>query len=143
MQNLPYLDACIKEGLRIHSTIAIDLPHVIPEGKFSAREDLRVIIFLGAGRLVVCGRFFFAGSVVGVPIYTLHREPDVWGNDPDLYRPERWFDVEKTTAMHKAFNPFSSGPRYVVWAIFTQPYDPNTVLVPVSGAISRPWSCRL
>ncbi|KAJ7935983.1 cytochrome P450 monooxygenase [Mycena leptocephala] len=97
MQNLPYLDACIKEGLRIHSTIAIDLPHVIPEG-----------------RLVVCGRFFFAGSVVGVPIYTLHREPDVWGNDPDVYRPERWFDVEKTTAMHKAFNPFSSGPRACV-----------------------------
>jgi benzoate 4-monooxygenase len=73
MQNLPYLDACIKERLRIHSTIAIDLPHVSPEGKFSAREDLRVIIFLGAGGLVVCGRFFFAGSVVGVPIYTLHR----------------------------------------------------------------------
>ncbi|KAJ7868673.1 cytochrome P450 monooxygenase [Mycena leptocephala] len=97
VQNLPYLDACIKEGLRIHSTIAIGLPRVIPEGG-----------------LVVCGRFFSAGSVVGVPIYTLHRDPDIWGNDPDVYRPERWFDVEKTTAMHKAFNPFSSGPRACV-----------------------------
>lgn len=143
VQNLPYLDACIKEGLRILSTIALGLPRVIPESKSSAREDLRVIIFLGAGGLVVCGRFFSAGAVVGVPIYTLHRDPDIWGNDPDVYRPERWFDVEKATAMHKAFNPFSSGPRYVGWARFTEPCDPNTVLVPVSGAISRPWNFHL
>ncbi|KAJ7681316.1 cytochrome P450 monooxygenase [Mycena olivaceomarginata] len=99
VQNLPYLDACIKEGLRILSTVSLGLPRVIPESK---------------GGLVVCGRFFSAGAVVGVPIYTLHRDPDIWGNDPDVYRPERWFDVEKVTVMHKAFNPFSSGPRACV-----------------------------
>jgi len=97
VQHFPYLDACIKEGLRIHSTIALGLPRVIPEGG-----------------LIVCGHFFPAGSVVGVPIYTLHRDPDIWGNDPDVYRPERWFDTEKATAMHKAFNPFSLGPRACV-----------------------------
>jgi hypothetical protein len=96
------------------------------------------IIFLGAGGLVVCDRFFSAGSVVGVPLYTLHHDPDIWGNDPDVYRPERWFDEEKATTMHKAFNPFSTGPRYVFWAIFTQPYNSNMVLVPVSGGISQP-----
>ncbi|KAJ7315523.1 cytochrome P450 [Mycena albidolilacea] len=85
VQNLPFLDACIKEGLRILSTIALGLPRVIPER-----------------------------AVVGVPIYTLHSDPDIWGNDPDVYRPERWFDVEKVTVMHKAFNPFSSGPRACV-----------------------------
>lgn len=37
VQNLPYLDACIKEGLRILSTIALGLPRVIPESKSSAR----------------------------------------------------------------------------------------------------------
>ncbi|KAJ7898594.1 cytochrome P450 monooxygenase [Mycena olivaceomarginata] len=97
VQNLPYLDACIKEGLRIHSTIALGLPRVIPKGG-----------------LVVCDRLFSAGSVVGVPLYTLHHDPDIWGNDPDVYRPERWFDEEKATAMHKAFNPFSTGPRACV-----------------------------
>ncbi|KAF7369570.1 Cytochrome P450 monooxygenase [Mycena venus] len=97
VQNLPYLDACIKEGLRIQSTIALGLPRVAPEGG-----------------LVVCGHFFSAGSVVSVPIYTLHRDPDIWGSDPDVYRPDRWFNVEKVTAMHKAFNPFSSGPRACV-----------------------------
>ncbi|KAJ6526888.1 cytochrome P450 monooxygenase [Mycena vulgaris] len=97
VQNLSYLDACIKEGLRIHSTIALGLPRLITEGG-----------------LIVCGRFFRAGSVVGVPIYTLHRDPDIWGRDPDAYRPERWFDAEKATAMHKAYNPFSLGPRACV-----------------------------
>ncbi|KAJ7926055.1 cytochrome P450 [Mycena leptocephala] len=92
VQNLSYLDACIKEGLRIHSTIALGLPRAIPKGG-----------------LIFCGRFFPAGSVVGVPIYTLHR-------DPDAYRLQRWFDAGKAKAMHKAYNPFSLGPRYVFWA---------------------------
>ncbi|KAJ7095518.1 cytochrome P450 [Mycena epipterygia] len=91
---LSYLNACINEGLRILSTSGLGLPRVVPEGG-----------------LAVCGRFFPAGSVVGVPSYTIHRDPDIWGNDPDMYRPERWFDTEKSAAMHKTFNPFSVGPR--------------------------------
>jgi benzoate 4-monooxygenase len=29
---LPYLDACINEMLRIHSTSALGLPRVVPDG---------------------------------------------------------------------------------------------------------------
>ncbi|KAF7369583.1 Cytochrome P450 monooxygenase [Mycena venus] len=93
VQNLPYLDACIKEGLRIQSTVALGLPRA-------------ALLFVAVSSP--------AGSVVSVPIYTLHHDPNIWGIDPDVYRPERWFDVEKATAMHKAFNPFSSGPRACV-----------------------------
>ncbi|KAJ7258960.1 cytochrome P450 [Mycena rebaudengoi] len=97
VKNLSYLDACINEGLRILSTSGLGLPRVVPQGG-----------------LAVCGRFFPAGSIVGVPSYTIHRDPDIWGNDPDVYRPERWFDPEKSAAMHKTFNPFSVGPRACV-----------------------------
>ncbi|KAJ7891685.1 cytochrome P450 [Mycena olivaceomarginata] len=94
VKHLSYLDACINEGLRILSTSGLGLPRVVPQGG-----------------LAVCGRFFPAGSVVGVPSYTIHRDPEIWGIDPDVYRPERWFDPEKSAAMHKTFNPFSVGPR--------------------------------
>jgi len=97
IKNLPYLDACIHEALRIHATSALGLPRVVPEGG-----------------LVVLGRFIPAGTVVGVPTYTIHRDPDVWGYDSDLYRPERWLDTDKAAMMHKTFNVFSAGPRVCV-----------------------------
>ncbi|KAF8748963.1 Cytochrome P450 monooxygenase [Rhizoctonia solani] len=33
IKNLPYLNACIKEVLRVHSTIGTGLPRIVPEGK--------------------------------------------------------------------------------------------------------------
>ncbi|KAJ7216047.1 cytochrome P450 [Mycena pura] len=96
VKHLTYLDACINEGLRVNCTNASGLPRVVPEGG-----------------LVIRGRHFPAGAVVGVPIYTVHRDPDVWGDDADVYRPERWLDAdsEKAAMMQKTFTPFSSGPR--------------------------------
>jgi len=32
VKRLPYLDACINEGLRLHSTSSLGLPRVVPEG---------------------------------------------------------------------------------------------------------------
>jgi benzoate 4-monooxygenase len=90
---------------------------VVPEGMnvlYLQNLPFLMLIFDVPGGLAVCGRFFPAGSVVGVPSYTIHRDPDIWGHDPDVYRPERWFDTEKSAAMHKTFNPFSVGPRCVV-----------------------------
>jgi benzoate 4-monooxygenase len=117
VKHLSYLSACINEGLRILSTSGLGLPRVVPEGMcfhYSQNMPSLMLIFNVPGGLVVCGRFFPPGSVVGVPSYTIHRDPDIWGNDPDVYRPERWFDTEKSAAMLKTFNPFSVGPRCVV-----------------------------
>jgi benzoate 4-monooxygenase len=117
VKHLSYLNACINEGLRILSTSGLGLPRVVPEGMnvhYLQNLPLLMLIFDVPGGLAVCGRFFPAGSVVGVPSYTIHRDPDIWGHDPDLYRPERWFDTEKSAAMHKTFNAFSVGPRCVV-----------------------------
>ncbi|KAJ8474598.1 hypothetical protein ONZ51_g7102 [Trametes cubensis] len=93
VKHLPYLEAVINETLRIHSTSAIGLPRVVP-----------------AGGLEVCGKWFPEGTVLSVPSYTIHRDRSVWGEDADEYRPERWFEQDKN-AIHKAFNPFSFGPR--------------------------------
>lgn len=99
VKNLPFLDACINEGLRIHSTSAIGLPRVVPEGG-----------------LTVLGQFFPEGTVLSVPSYSIHRDRTVWGDDVDAYRPERWFEGD-VAAMQKTFNPFSVGPRYLAFSI--------------------------
>ena len=51
VKDLPYLQACIDEALRLHSTSAIGLPRIVPEG--------------GA---VVCDEFFPAGMTLSVPV---------------------------------------------------------------------------
>ncbi|KAI5116460.1 hypothetical protein M0805_005873 [Coniferiporia weirii] len=96
VKRLPYLEAVINETLRIHSTSAIGLPRVVPEGG-----------------LTVLGKTFPEGTVLSVPSYTIHRDTGVWGADAEVFRPERWFELDQAE-MQRAFNPFSFGPRACV-----------------------------
>ncbi|TKY90036.1 hypothetical protein EX895_000034 [Sporisorium graminicola] len=97
VQELPYLQAVLNESLRYHSTSAIGLPRVIPEG--------------GA---TVCGQRFPAGTILSVPAYTLHRDKSVFGEDADEYNPDRWLAPNAKRDFEKAFIPFSVGPRACV-----------------------------
>lgn len=97
VRNLPYLEAVINETLRIHSTSGIGLPRQIPEG--SPGVHIR-------------GQYFPAGTVLSVPTYTVHRSREIWGDDADAFRPERWADL--TPRQRNAFIPFSYGPRSCV-----------------------------
>ncbi|KAK0493480.1 cytochrome P450 monooxygenase [Armillaria luteobubalina] len=93
VKKLTYLQACINEGLRLHCTVGIGLPRVATENG-----------------ITISGNYFPGGTVVSSPCYTIHRDPSVWGNDPEEYRPERWFECD-SASVAKAFTPFSVGPR--------------------------------
>ncbi|KAJ4372333.1 hypothetical protein N0V83_004107 [Neocucurbitaria cava] len=96
VKDLPYLDAVIKETMRIHSTSSLGLPRLIPPGP----------------GITLCGHHFPQGTVLSVPAYTIHHSTDIWGPDADTFRPERW---EKVSEKQKAaFIPFSYGPRACV-----------------------------
>lgn len=101
VKRLTYLEAVINEALRIHSTSAIGLPRLVPEGG-----------------LTIQGKHFAADTVLSVPSYTIHRDKGVWGEDADDFRPERWFE-QNQTAIQKTFNPFSFGPRRVFGPILS------------------------
>ncbi|KIK78214.1 hypothetical protein PAXRUDRAFT_834670 [Paxillus rubicundulus Ve08.2h10] len=96
VKRLPYLAAVIDEALRMHSTSSIGLPRVAPEGG-----------------LTINNIHFPQGAVLSVPTYTIHRDQKAWGDDRDVFRPERWFERDQLM-MQKAFNPFSFGPRACV-----------------------------
>ncbi|KAF8711795.1 Cytochrome P450 monooxygenase, partial [Rhizoctonia solani] len=93
VKNLPYLAACVKEALRLYSTVGSGLPRVVPEGK----------------TLTVAGQSFNAGSIISVPSCCTNRS-NVWGPDAEAYRPERWLE-EGASSLNKYFAAFSTGPR--------------------------------
>ncbi|KAH9937980.1 cytochrome P450 monooxygenase pc-bph [Amylocystis lapponica] len=96
IKHLPYLEAVVNEGLRLHSAVSGGLPRVIPKGV-----------------LTILGHTFKEGTVLSVPAYSVHRDPDVWGADAEEFRPERWLERDAKELL-KAFMPFSVGPRACV-----------------------------
>ncbi|KAL4866190.1 hypothetical protein BDV12DRAFT_187600 [Aspergillus spectabilis] len=89
---LPYLRACVEEGLRIQPASTQGFPRVVPKG----------------GRMIA-GRFVEEGVTVSVPTYTLIQDPTVFPS-PFTYNPDRWLSGDKSK-LHAAFYPFSHGPR--------------------------------
>ncbi|KAF4836184.1 Pisatin demethylase [Colletotrichum siamense] len=95
-QQMPYLQAVIKEALRVHPAVGIPLERVVPEG--------------GA---TIGGRFFPEGSVVGINSWVQHRDRSLFGDDADHFRPDRWLvnDEAKLSVMNRNWTPFGLGSR--------------------------------
>ncbi|KAK3164839.1 hypothetical protein QOZ80_1AG0025490 [Eleusine coracana subsp. coracana] len=55
------------------------------------------------------------GVVFTLPIACIHHDPDVWGEDVDRFRPERFAEgVSKASKDAPAFFPFGWGPKICV-----------------------------
>ncbi|PWY80340.1 cytochrome P450 [Aspergillus sclerotioniger CBS 115572] len=72
-QELPYLDAVIKEALRLHSAVGLLLERVVP----------------AEGLQLPSGPFLPAGTIVGVNPWIIHRHT-VFGKEVENFIPERW-----------------------------------------------------
>ncbi|RDW93185.1 cytochrome P450 [Aspergillus mulundensis] len=95
-RELPYLDAVIKEGGRIHPPFGLPYERVLPKE--------------GA---TICGEFLPGGTVVGMSAWVVHRDKDLYGEDCDEWNPERWlrYDAERRRAMENALLTFGAGHR--------------------------------
>ncbi|KAK0648618.1 cytochrome P450 [Cercophora newfieldiana] len=90
-QKLQYLQACIKEALRIFAPASMGLPRVV-----------------GEGGLEIGGRTLPQGTIVSVNIWVVHYSKEIWGDDARVFRPERW--LEKDAArLEKWFVPWGFG----------------------------------
>ncbi|KAJ4299641.1 hypothetical protein N0V90_004887 [Kalmusia sp. IMI 367209] len=78
LEALPYLDACIKEGLRIHPVVGHILERIVPS----------------TGLVLSNGLTLPPGTIVGMNAWVVHRRGDVFGERPDEYIPERWLKGE-------------------------------------------------
>ncbi|KAJ5182615.1 hypothetical protein N7492_000231 [Penicillium capsulatum] len=96
-QELPYFQCVIKEALRMHSATGLPMWRVVPEG--------------GAE---INGRFFPAGTEIGVNTWVAHYDESVFTN-AKTFRPERWLEAEsepeKLKRMNQMYMPFGLGSR--------------------------------
>ena len=61
--------------------------------------------------------FVKKGTVLTTSFYALHRLPQLWGADADVWRPERWLHEDGCRMMklgHWTFLPFGGGPRVCI-----------------------------
>lgn len=52
--------------------------------------------------------FIPKGHIVTYSVYSMHRRKDFWGDDADIFRPERW---EENPKHGWDYLPFNGGPR--------------------------------
>ncbi|TVY36452.1 Pisatin demethylase [Lachnellula occidentalis] len=94
-----YLQACIKEAMRLHPGVGFPLERHVPD------EGLNI------------GDVFLPkGTVVGMNAWVIHHDKDVFGADADDFRPERWLEAtkEEHMLMEKCFLSFGAGTRTCV-----------------------------
>ncbi|ODV87035.1 hypothetical protein CANARDRAFT_27370 [[Candida] arabinofermentans NRRL YB-2248] len=97
-EHLPYINACIQEGMRMHPSVGLMLERRVPKG--------------GA---TISGRFFKEETIVGINAWVLHHDERVFEN-PDDFIPERWLESspEQLKKMEKSIFTFGFGSRSCV-----------------------------
>ncbi|KAI1361625.1 putative benzoate 4-monooxygenase cytochrome P450 [Xylaria arbuscula] len=73
VSNLPYLDACVQEGIRLHPPFSFHFERVVP-----------------SGGIELLGKFLPEGTVVGGNPWVTNRHEGTFGPRPDSWDPERW-----------------------------------------------------
>lgn len=61
------------------------------------------------GGIEIGGVTFPEGTTVGINPWVFHRDKDIWGQDADEFKPERWL-VEDAAGLDKYFIPVSPRP---------------------------------
>ncbi|KAL3091247.1 hypothetical protein niasHS_004398 [Heterodera schachtii] len=84
------------------------------------KETLRLMPIAAAGETRLCsqttklGEFLVEkGTGVAVDVYSFHRNKELWGEDADEFRPERWLDNDFPPASAH-FYAFGGGPRICI-----------------------------
>ncbi|KAF2738694.1 pisatin demethylase [Polyplosphaeria fusca] len=95
-QKLPYLDAVIQESFRLHPAAGLILERIVPNQGMD-----------------VLGTFVPGGTIVGCNAWVLHRRPEVFGADVDVFRPERWIEASgaQQKEMRGTMFQFGAGAR--------------------------------
>lgn len=86
-----YMEAVLKEGLRMYPPLPTTLPRIVASGGAS-----------------IAGQYVPEGTSIGIPHYATYRHPASW-RDPDAFWPERW--LGDSDDVKGALEPFSVGYR--------------------------------
>lgn len=110
-RQLPYLQAVIREGMRIIPPAPGPFYKIVPKG-----GD------------VIDGKFIPAGTQIGSSPFGIHHSKKLFGEDAEMFRPERWLeaDPEKLAAMTSTsdlvfhYGKYQCPGRSVAWMEFNK-----------------------
>jgi cytochrome P450 len=132
INDLPYLNSIFAEMLRLHPTAPVYLRTVMEPFKLGD-IDLEV------------------GDVILVPTFYIHRMKAYWGDDADVFKPERFYNNPKNPPPY-AYMPFSEGPRmcvgrnfarYEILLLLATLYRENHLAVQNKNDFSYTWKILL
>ncbi|KAF8887241.1 cytochrome P450 [Gymnopilus junonius] len=127
LQELPYLNAFMKEGLRVYTAVPSLLERVVPVSSSKHGSSNEIFDMMGYA--------LPPGTIVATQAWSMHRDPSVFPS-PNSFVPERWLESPYTTSedfskMAAHMMPFGTGTRLAVAAFvrnfdISAPEDTNT-----------------
>ncbi|EIM89578.1 cytochrome P450 [Stereum hirsutum FP-91666 SS1] len=92
INSLPYLDGVIREVMRLHAPVAQSeriavRDCVVPLGGSGSRDKNGVVMDHLRLR---------EGDIVKLPIRAINRSKEIWGEDAEEFKPERWLNDNKS-----------------------------------------------
>ncbi|KIK50037.1 hypothetical protein GYMLUDRAFT_253337 [Collybiopsis luxurians FD-317 M1] len=104
VKSLPYLNATIQEALRMFATNSFGLPRVVSNS---------------SKPVMLLGQRILPGTQLSVPAYTIQRDVNIWGEDANEFKVERWLHDADTSLHVKKGDPkhlltFGVGPRMCI-----------------------------
>ncbi|KAI0839673.1 putative N-alkane-inducible cytochrome P450 [Hypoxylon sp. FL0890] len=99
LKDMKYLKAVLNETLRLFPPLARNVRYALKD----------TVLPRGGGPDKQAPVFVAKGTPIFYCVYSLHRLPEFWGPDADVFRPERWLDDKVKPGW--AYLPFNGGPR--------------------------------
>ncbi|KAL8721462.1 MAG: hypothetical protein Q9225_001874 [Loekoesia sp. 1 TL-2023] len=100
IKNMKYLRYVLNETLRLYPVLPANTRMSVAE----------TILPLGGGSDGKSPLFIPPGRTVGWSLYTMHRRKDLYGEDAEEFKPERW----ETLRPGWEYLPFNGGPRVCI-----------------------------
>ncbi|KAK8062863.1 cytochrome P450 [Apiospora hydei] len=116
----PYLEAVMREAIRMLPGVAMNLERYVPEGRLVIPSATSTEASKDQDQNQ---RFVPAGTIVGLNPYVVARNTSVYGDDADAFRPDRWLKGEeepeaayqaRLAAMNAADLSFGAGARVCI-----------------------------
>jgi cytochrome P450 len=120
LKNMPYLQAVVREGLRIHPPVTDVVPKKVPKG---------------GDTIVLDGKTYHlpSGTNIGYNAWGVHHDKTIFGEDAKIFRPERWLlegndesgvkrlaEMRRTTEMIFGYGKYQCLGKPVAWLEITK-----------------------